>query len=197
MMRIGGLRADNSRTAERLVRTDQAAQRRWVNAAIDEYESPLLRYALRFAADEHAARDLVQFVFLKLCDQSPAELDGRLRPWLYAVCRNRARELGRKERRMETLTPAAETTQVGHEPSPYEAAERHDAEECLQQAINDLPPELQEVLDLWSNGLCYREISDIVDREPGHIRVQVHRAIQKLRQHPKVKSLMVDGTTIV
>lgn len=171
------------------------ARRRWVMEAIQEYESPLLRYALRFVADEHAARDLVQFAFLKLCDQSPAELDGRLQPWLYTVCRNRARELGRKEQRMEPLAPMTEANHTSHDLSPYEAVEQHETQACLDEAMHTLPEDLQEVLDLWSNGLCYREISDIVGRDAGHIRVQVHRAIQKLRQHPKMKAMINDTVT--
>ena len=36
------------------------------------------------------SRDVVQFVFLRLCDQSPDQIGDRLAQWLYTVCRNRA-----------------------------------------------------------------------------------------------------------
>jgi len=41
-MRIGELHAASSRTAQQNGQADQAAQRHWVTAAIDDYESPLL-----------------------------------------------------------------------------------------------------------------------------------------------------------
>ncbi len=37
-----------------------------VLAALEEYELPLVRYALQFLGDEASARDTVQYAFLKL-----------------------------------------------------------------------------------------------------------------------------------
>src|SRR4051812_47542733 len=69
------------------------ARREWVLAALDQYEGRLLSYAQRLLGDPDQARDVVQFTFLRLCDQSPEEIDDRLAQWLYTVCRNRALDL--------------------------------------------------------------------------------------------------------
>src|SRR6476659_1411620 len=68
-------------------------RRQWVLAALDQFEGRLLRYAQRLLGDPESARDVVQFVFLRLCDQSSADIDDRLAQWLYTVCRNRALDL--------------------------------------------------------------------------------------------------------
>ena len=68
-------------------------RREWVLAVLDRYEVPLVRFARRLLRDEDAARDIVQHVFLRLCDQSPSELGDRVAQWLFTVCRNRARDL--------------------------------------------------------------------------------------------------------
>jgi RNA polymerase sigma-70 factor (ECF subfamily) len=44
----------------------------------------------------------VQDTFLKLWQTDPDTVNGRLAPWLYTVCRNRAVDVCRKERRMKT-----------------------------------------------------------------------------------------------
>ena len=65
-------------------------RREWVLAVLDEFEGKLLRYAQRLLGNPDEARDVVQFVFLRLCDETPDNLDDRLAQWLYTVCRNRA-----------------------------------------------------------------------------------------------------------
>ena len=65
-------------------------RREWVLAALDQYEGRLLRYAQRLLGNLDEARDVVQFVFLRLCNQLPDQIDDRLAQWLYTVCRNRA-----------------------------------------------------------------------------------------------------------
>jgi len=64
-------------------------RRQWVLAALDQYEGRLLHYAQRLLGNLDEARDVVQFAFLRLCDESPDEMEGRLAQWLYTVCRNR------------------------------------------------------------------------------------------------------------
>jgi RNA polymerase sigma-70 factor (ECF subfamily) len=53
------------------------------------------------------ARDVVQDVFARLCREPPADLNGRLTPWLYAACRNRAIDLRRKDSRVTFAADAA------------------------------------------------------------------------------------------
>ncbi len=83
-------------------------QSEFIKRALAQYESPLIRYALRLTGNLDRARDVVQDTFLKLCRQTPDSIDGNLARWLFTVCRNGAFDLQRKERRMTT---AAELTE--------------------------------------------------------------------------------------
>ena len=49
-------------------------------------------------------REVVQETFLQLCKQRPEELNGELGGWLFTVCRHRALDVLRKEKRMTLLT---------------------------------------------------------------------------------------------
>ena len=80
----------------------------WVRETLDRYERPLVRYALRYAGDLESARDAVQDTFLKLCLADPAALNGKLAGWLFTVCRNRALDMRRKQRRSVPLEPGVE-----------------------------------------------------------------------------------------
>ena len=64
------------------------------------------------------------------------------------------------------------------------------------QPVATLNNEQQEVVDLWSEGFTYREISRITDRNENTIRVQVHRALKQIRQHPMVLQLLADTTDL-
>src|SRR5438876_33202 len=75
----------------------------WIAEAVERYEAPLSRYAARLVRDTDRARDVVQDTFLRLCRQDRRAIDGDLGPWLYTVCRNRAVDVLRKDRREEPL----------------------------------------------------------------------------------------------
>src|SRR5215475_1393646 len=79
-------------------------RREWVLAALDRKAG--------FARDD--ARDVVQFVFLRLCDQSPDEIDDRLAQWLYTVCRNRALDVLKSNSREKANGRAAVGCEANH-----------------------------------------------------------------------------------
>jgi RNA polymerase sigma-70 factor (ECF subfamily) len=175
-------------------------RREWVLAALDQYEVRLQRYALRLlGGDSDLARDAVQHAFLKLCGASRNATEGvpysgdRLAAWLFRVCRNRAvdhlRQAGREQSLEGSLTEegGGSTVPVNRLPGPAEASESRELAACLRELVAELPPAQREALDLWCEGFCYREISEITSRQEGHVRVLVHRGLTGLRQHPRVR----------
>lgn len=167
-----------------------AARWQWVLSVLQQYEARLLRYALRVTGDADLARDVVQHAFTKLCSQAPQDVQ-QPGPWLYAVCRNRAVDIKRRESRMQPLNEdAAGALYAGMEPPPAEVAEAHDSCDLVRRLITTLPAAQQEVVDLWAEGLSYREIAGVTDRKEGSIRVMVHRAFKTLREHPLAKQML-------
>lgn len=180
----------------------QIDQRTWVLAALDEYEVRLLRYALRLLGDHDLARDAVQHAFLKLCDQSSETIGDRPAAWLFRVCRNRAldhlRQRGRQlsfdaVARNEESSPADRLT--GHELDPAQVAQSQELALELRRLIDDLPVAQREAIDLWCEGLAYRQIAEIVERQEGYVRVLVHRGLCALREHPRVRAWLNEDST--
>lgn len=169
----------------------ESSRQAWVLAALEQFEGRLLRYAQRLTDGEvNQARDVVQHAFLRLCDQEPRALDGRLAAWLFTVCRHRAIDLRRKANRSEPLSVEHGAEGPSREADPAEAAETRDSGEQVRRAIATLPTNQQEVVNLWAEGFSYREISQITDRSEGYVRVLVHRAFHTLRRHPLIERLV-------
>ncbi|MEC9093933.1 MAG: sigma-70 family RNA polymerase sigma factor [Planctomycetota bacterium] len=161
--------------------------RQWVMETLQQYERQLLRYATRLlGGDEEGAQDIVQHAFLKLCQQDQNEISGRIAPWLYLVCRNKVLDQIRKQKRMEPTNPDRERSIEGRETDPSQSAEKQDFVSLLRRLIGQLPDNQREVIDLWSHGLPYSEIASVIKKNESTVRVQVHRAIQKLKQHPTI-----------
>lgn len=170
--------------------TASGPRREWVLSVLDRYEIPLTRYAKRLLGDEDAARDVVQHAFLRLCDQSQEEMEGRVGPWLYTVCRNKAVDWMRARRRTASLEDAELVPCTSREPDPAALAERHDLYVRVTQVIQHLPRHQREAITLWAEGLRYREIAEITGTTEGNVRVLIHRALKALRQNPLTRHLL-------
>jgi RNA polymerase sigma factor (sigma-70 family) len=154
----------------------------WIEAALAEYEGPLIRYALRFTRDPDQARDIVQDAFLQLCRADPADVADHVGAWLFTVCRNRALDILRKEDRMNVLSEAAAEVVAGPDPGPEARAEHRDDHRRALAALGALSPNQQEIVRLkFQAGLSYNEISAITGLSVSNVGFQIHTAIRRLR----------------
>ena len=77
----------------------------WIRSVMDRHEGPLLRYTARIlGGDLERGRDVVQDAFLKLWKSDRFGVDDNVAQWLFAVCRNGAVDVLRKEKRMIGLS---------------------------------------------------------------------------------------------
>jgi RNA polymerase sigma-70 factor, ECF subfamily len=177
--------------------------RQSVLAALDQFEGRLLRYAQRLLGNLDDARDVVQFVFLRLCDETPDEIGDRLAQWLYTVCRNRALDVLRASGRegVGWAPPTTESANGGQSPpyqppsrevDPADSAEQAELHDLLRVLVEELPQSQREAIDLWAEGFSYAEISRILACQEGNVRVLVHRGLKALREHPQVRAVFDD-----
>ncbi len=159
----------------------------WIASALDRHGGDLARYALRFLHDPSRAQDVVQETFLRLCQQRQAELDGRLVPWLFAVCRNVALDVRRKEQKMSTLAEEAVATISSPQLQPAEQIEQTELAGQVLQMIARLPDNQQEVIRLkFQQGLSYKEISSITGLTVTNVGVLIHTGMKRLREWARV-----------
>ncbi len=154
----------------------------WIRAAVERYESPLVRYAARITGDVESARDVVQEAFGRLCGQDRAELDGRLGPWLFAVCRNGALDVRRKGRRMTTAASGVLDSVADAAADPAEAASGREAASGVLAHLERLPAEQQEAIRLkFQEGMSYRQIGEVMGKSVSHVGVLIHEGMKAMR----------------
>ncbi|MCA9156071.1 MAG: sigma-70 family RNA polymerase sigma factor, partial [Planctomycetales bacterium] len=134
----------------------------WILAAVERHELDLLRYVASITGRAETAREVVQDTFLRLCQQSPGDLDGRLAEWLFTVARNRALDVKRKERRMSTLTAEQTAGCLDNREAPQSSAETADDLQRVERLVAGLSDNQQEVLRLkFQSGLSYKQIAAV------------------------------------
>lgn len=159
----------------------------WVTRAIDEFGSELARYAQRFVNDPGRAQDVVQETFLRLCQQQQSELNGRLIPWLFAVCRNVALDVRRKESKMSTLAEETMATVSSPQGFPSDRLEQTELAGQVSELLLRLPDNQQEVIRLkFQQGLSYKEISSVTGLTVTNVGFLIHTGLKKLREWTKV-----------
>ncbi|XAL98589.1 sigma-70 family RNA polymerase sigma factor [Phycisphaeraceae bacterium D3-23] len=182
-----------------------------LDAVVRVYRGPLERYATHLLGGDHArGQDAVQDTFQRLLQQPQATRDtlmhdftpanttrltrpdrtaetsgggGRLKAWLFTVCRNRALDIRRKERRMTPLTAPLADAQTERAPGPAEQAQQHDAHAAVLRHMAGLPDNQQEVLRLRFHGeLTYSQIAEVTGLTTGNVGYLLHHALKTLRQ---------------
>ncbi len=150
-------------------------------ALFERYAPGLERVMLRDLAEREEARDLVQQAFLQLhrarLDFDPKQ---RLKPWLYTIALNLKREhFRRRRRRPEQL----DSDHADRQPIPPRGQERADARRTLTWALERIPNDQREVIELhWLAGLSFPELSESIGITVAAAKVRAHRGYVRLRE---------------
>ncbi len=153
----------------------------FVRAALARHREPLLRFAASLVGPSQAP-DVVQDTFLALCKAERSDVEERLAPWLFRVCKNRALDLLRERERLEPLgdDDSAESPESG----PSSSIERKQALSQLQSILKGLPEKQRMALHLkFSAGLSYKEIGEVMDLTVTNVGFILHTAIKSVREH--------------
>ena len=154
----------------------------WIQSVLARYEQPLIRYAAHITRDLERAREVVQDTFLKLYRHKSSLEDDHLAPWLYTVCRNRALDVRRKEKRM-TGIDEARLQDIPVRPEFPAALEQKEKLTEVLDVLGTLPANQQEVLRLKFQGdLSYREISRIANISVSNVGFLIHTGLKTIRE---------------
>jgi len=164
----------------------------WMRSVLDRREGPLLRYAARIlGGDLERARDVVQDAFLKLWRSDRFGSGDDAAQWLFAVCRNRAIDVLRKEKRMIGLSDEVKRNQAAPEAGPQANVEKRETAGRIGQALAQLPENQQEVMRLkFQNGFTYKQIAEITGLSVSGVGFQIHTAMKTLRRKFKTAGLV-------
>jgi RNA polymerase sigma-70 factor (ECF subfamily) len=139
--------------------------------------TPLLsRYVHRFTGDMDAAADIVQDSFLRLLEHDlPRD---EVRPWIFVVATNLARDRVRKRERRRRLLVANQEKTVA-ESSPLDDLERAERIELVRKALERLSERDRQMLLMREEGFRYTEIAEAVGVRSTSVGALVARALKK------------------
>jgi len=159
---------------------------------VQRYSTPLFNFICRFLGDYDQACDISQQVFLQLYLSLPTLRTGDpLKAWLFQVARNRCLDELRRKHAIhfselesasdeDELSPLASMPDTS--PLPEELAEHHDLQECLQRAIEALPPKFRSVVLLrYAGQLSFSEIGQVLAMPEATAKTYFQRAKPLLR----------------
>jgi RNA polymerase sigma-70 factor (ECF subfamily) len=159
---------------------------------VQRYSTPLFNFICRFLGDYDQASDISQQVFLQLYLSLPTLRTGDpLKAWLFQVARNRCLDELRRKHAIhfselesasdeDELSPLASMPDTS--PLPEELAEHHDLQECLQRAIEALPPKFRSVVLLrYAGQLSFSEIGQVLAMPEATAKTYFQRAKPLLR----------------
>jgi RNA polymerase sigma factor (sigma-70 family) len=152
----------------------------WIQQALRQYERSLLRYAAAIAGQARAP-DVVQDAFLRLCAERAEDVQPHVGAWLFAVCKNRALELCRSERRLTTI----EEDDMAADPDtgPGTKLEQKEDLSRVGAAMAALSDRQREALLLKvDGGLSYKEIAQVMALSVGNVGFILHTAIAEIRE---------------
>lgn len=154
-----------------------------VEHALSEYEAPLIGYANTFVHDIDRARDVVQDTFIRLYKQDVEKMKGGLKSWLYTVCRNRALDILRKEKRLVSVEDSVFANEASSVTSPDQEAARRERIQHLMITMDRLSENQRDCIQLkFQQGLTYQEISAKTGLQSGNIGFLIHSGLKKLRE---------------
>lgn len=159
-----------------------AAREEFVKEALIKYESPLIGYAVGFLHDVERARDVVQDTFIRLYQQDIEKIRHGLKTWLFTVCRNRALDVIRKEKRVVGLDEQEMVRLPSSRRNPAESADLQERVGQVHQALSRLSENQREVILLkFEQGLSYQEISEVTGLTTGNVGFLLHNGLKRLR----------------
>ncbi|HAT20956.1 MAG TPA: sigma-70 family RNA polymerase sigma factor [Verrucomicrobiales bacterium] len=153
-----------------------------VHRALIEFESALIGYAASIVKDEDRAKDVVQDTFIKLYEQDPEKVKESLKAWLFTVCRNRALDILRKEKRMVALVDEKADRLEGTTATPDRVADWDERVTQVMNALDRLSDNQRKVIRLkFQQELSYKEISEATGLAPGNVGFLLHTGLKRLR----------------
>ena len=167
-----------------MVEADETA----LGALYDRWVRSLYSLVLHLLKDPDEAEDVVEETFWqawrKAGSYEPSR--GAVSTWLLTIGRRKAldRLRARKRSREDLIgTDRSFDDLPSSEPDPSIDVEGAELRENVRLALNTLPSEQREVLELgYFNGLSQSEIADVTGQPLGTVKTRMRLAMQKLRE---------------
>lgn len=149
----------------------------------ERYHLRLFNFLARLAMDKEVGEDLTQNVFLRMLKYRQTYRDGmRFQSWIYQLARNVFSDHYQSMKR--SMSSNMDVERIADWTPDSDGGVEEEREARLHRSLQLLPDDQRELLVLTRfQHLKYEEVAELLDTTVANIKVKVHRAIIKLREH--------------
>lgn len=155
-----------------------------VVAAFQQYRDQVFRYVCSILHDPGEAEDVTQEVFLKLFEVLFVGRRIETRPWLFRVAHNAAIDRLRGRHPSTELGTAQQSSCVSAALRTEEDVEgdlvKEENRRRFFESLGVLSPQERQCIHLRMEGLCYREIADVIGVRLPSVQKYLERAVCKI-----------------
>ena len=161
----------------------------------DKYSQQAYGYIYKKIRDSYLAEDLTMEAFLS-CYQKFADFDPEIasfQTWLYVIINNRLKNYYRDRKQTDNIDDYMDL--VGSSEDDMLAAEElKDMRNVLADGLLSLPEKKRQIVILkYFKNKKANEIAQILGMTPVNVRVQLSRALDKLKQYFETRGSSWDG----
>lgn len=189
MMKRGVKKLTDAELLERYGQGDEAAFRELVS----RYKNSLYAFLKQFLNRQDLVEDVFQETFLQLFTSRESFDPSRpLRPWLFTIAANKAKDALRKSQRTATIPIGTLSdsedmsfddvlnTLSSDSTMPYEEVEESETATRVAQVIANMPENLREILILaYFNRFSYKQMASVLSIPIGTVKSRLHTAVAR------------------
>lgn len=149
----------------------------------ERYHKRIFNFLAKMTMDRALAEDLTQNVFFRIIKYRTSYREGlKFQSWIYQVARNVFSDHYQAQK--NRFSDFVDVEKVSDHMAEYESENPDEKEKLLHQSMGKLTDEQRELLVLTRfQHMKYEEVAGMMNTTVANIKVKVHRAILKLREH--------------
>lgn len=182
---------DNKVSDAELLERYRAGEEDAFREIVDRYKNPLYAFLRRFLNRQDVVEDVFQETFLQLyTSQDKFDPERPLRPWLFTIAANKAKDSLRKQQRGPSLSlgAIADSSEVSiddvvnilqsYTTTPDDEVSRDETAERVRGIIADMPENLRVILILaYFEQFSYKQMAEILSIPIGTVKSRLHTAV--------------------
>ena len=158
---------------------------------VSRYKNPLYAFLRRFVSHEDVVEDVFQETFLQLyVSQDSFDTSRPLRPWLFTIAANKAKDALRKMQRqfskgMGAMADAGDfsvdevvNVLTSYETTPDDEVSAEETARRVRQVVAEMPDNLRGILVLaYFEQFSYKHMAEILSIPIGTVKSRLHTAV--------------------
>jgi len=166
---------------------------------VNRYKNGLYAFLRMFLNRRELVEDVFQETFLQLFNSKESfDTDRPLRPWLFTIAANKAKDALRKWQRKNaipigTMTDSEDmsfddmlNSVTSDSTMPYDELQRDETALRVRRIISDMPDNLREILIFaYFNRFSYKQMAEILSIPIGTVKSRLHTAVSRFSKEWK------------